>query len=135
MKGFKQHPKMSHGGHYCWGGKVMKKAEGGDVKVLKAKKIMVIIEAIKAIFALSCNFCFISASCDITAAMVVSDIIDRLSPNIAPPTTVAVHNGVEMPSCWLNAKPIGAIVAIVPMEVPMLVETKAETRNSPISKN
>ena len=32
MKGFKQHPKMSHGGHYCWGGKVMKKAEGGTVK-------------------------------------------------------------------------------------------------------
>ena len=32
MKGFKQHPKMSHGGHYCWGGKVMKKAEGGSVK-------------------------------------------------------------------------------------------------------
>ena len=31
MKGFKQSAKMSHGGHYCWGGKVMKKAEGGGV--------------------------------------------------------------------------------------------------------
>lgn len=31
MKGFKQSSKMSHGGHYCWGGKVMKKAEGGKV--------------------------------------------------------------------------------------------------------
>lgn len=31
MKSFKQIAKMSHGGHYCWGGKVMKKAEGGSV--------------------------------------------------------------------------------------------------------
>ena len=30
---------MSHGGHYCWGGKVMKKREGGDVKVEKAEKM------------------------------------------------------------------------------------------------
>lgn len=29
MKGFKQHPKMSHSGNYCWGNKVMKKAKGG----------------------------------------------------------------------------------------------------------
>ena len=35
--GHKPMAKMSHGGHYCWGGKVMKKAEGGDVKVEKAK--------------------------------------------------------------------------------------------------
>jgi hypothetical protein len=32
MKDFKQTAKMSHGGHYCWGGKVMKKAEGGIAK-------------------------------------------------------------------------------------------------------
>lgn len=30
--GHKPMAKMSHGGHYCWGGKVMKKREGGDVK-------------------------------------------------------------------------------------------------------
>lgn len=29
MKTFKPTAKMSHGGHYCWGGKVMKKAKGG----------------------------------------------------------------------------------------------------------
>lgn len=35
--GHKPMAKMSHGGHYCWGGKVMKKAEGGDVKKVMAK--------------------------------------------------------------------------------------------------
>lgn len=35
--GHKPMVKMSHGGHYCWGGKVMKKAEGGDVKKVMAK--------------------------------------------------------------------------------------------------
>ena len=38
MKGFKQSAKMSHGGHYCWGGKVMKKREGGDVASQKVQK-------------------------------------------------------------------------------------------------
>ena len=38
MKGFKQHQKMSRSGHYCWGGKVMKKAEGGGVKSSKVQK-------------------------------------------------------------------------------------------------
>jgi hypothetical protein len=32
MKTFKQSPKMDQGCHYCWGGKAMKKAEGGKVK-------------------------------------------------------------------------------------------------------
>jgi len=32
METFKQCQKMSHGGHYCWGGKAMKKAKGGKVK-------------------------------------------------------------------------------------------------------
>ena len=35
--GHKPMAKMSHGGHYCWGGKVMKKAEGGNVKKVMAK--------------------------------------------------------------------------------------------------
>ena len=30
--GHKPTAKMSHGGHYCWGGKAMKKAEGGMAK-------------------------------------------------------------------------------------------------------
>lgn len=36
--GHKPMAKMSHGGHYCWGGKTMKKAEGGDVKDFKDSK-------------------------------------------------------------------------------------------------
>lgn len=36
--GHKPMTKMSHGGHYCWGDKVMKKAEGGDVKSSKVMK-------------------------------------------------------------------------------------------------
>lgn len=36
--GHKPTVKMSHGGHYCWGGKVMKKAEGGEVKSSKLQK-------------------------------------------------------------------------------------------------
>ena len=45
--GHKPMAKMSHGGHYCWGGKVMKKAEGGPVK--KYKTIEDIIEETKGI--------------------------------------------------------------------------------------
>ena len=38
MKDFKQSGKMSHGGHYCWGGKTMKKAGGGLAEIMAARE-------------------------------------------------------------------------------------------------
>ena len=37
------------------------------------------------------NLSFISTPCVLVAAIVVSEMKERLSPNIAPPTTVATH--------------------------------------------
>ena len=61
--------------------------------------------------------------------MVVSEIIDRLSPNMAPPTTAPRASGTD--SSVAPAKPtaMGAVAAMVPMEVPMAVAIKAEIRN------
>ena len=78
---------------------------------------------------------FISASCDITAAIVVSDMIDKLSPNIDPLITVAIPIAIGKAPWLLKPTAIGAIVAIVPIEVPIAVEIKAATKNNPINKN
>ena len=57
--------------------------------------------------------------CPLHAAIVVSDMKDRLSPNIAPPITVAIQSGVENPEALDTAIPMGTISVIVPTDVPM----------------
>ncbi len=77
------------------------------------------------------NLSRISQPCVRAAAMVVSEIIDRLSPNIAPQTTAAMHTGSEIPACSLMPMAIGCKATIVPTEVPIEVEIKQPIRNSP----
>ena len=68
--------------------------------------------------------------CPEHATMVVSDTKDRLSPNTAPPITVATHNAVEKPEPSAIAIAIGVISVIVPTEVPIEVEIKQLITNN-----
>ena len=65
------------------------------------------------------NFAFISTSCVRVAAIVVSEIKDKLSPNIDPPIT-APNNIVTEPGIIFSiSTAIGANVTIVPTDVPI----------------
>ena len=71
------------------------------------------------------------------AAMVVSDMNERLSPKKAPPTTIAVIKAVK-PGCApigssfpAISAPIGTSAAIVPTLVPMDMEMKHAAMNRP----
>ena len=79
----------------------------------------------------SLNLSFISQPCVFTAAMVVSDIMDRLSPNMAPPTTAPAQTAMENPVFWLIPTAMGARAVIVPTEVPMDMDIKHPMRNNP----
>jgi selenocysteine lyase/cysteine desulfurase len=59
----------------------------------------------------------------LVAAMVVSEINERLSPNIAPPIIDAINNAGEIPVAKATLIPIGAKTVIVPQDVPIDVET------------
>ena len=74
---------------------------------------------------------FISHPCVFTAAIVVSEIMDRLSPNMAPPTTAPAQTAMEKPVFSLISTAMGARVVIVPTEVPMEMEIKHPMTNSP----
>ena len=77
------------------------------------------------------NLSFISHPCVLTAAIVVSDIIERLSPNIAPQTTAAIQTARGNPASSLTPTAIGANAAIVPIDVPMETEIKQLITKSP----
>ena len=62
--------------------------------------------------------------------MVVSEMNDRLSPNMAPPMTEPMQSGSEKPEICDTATAIGVMSEIVPTEVPMAVETKQAATNS-----
>ena len=62
--------------------------------------------------------------------MVVSEMKDRLSPNMAPPTTLPVHSAVSKPDAWATSNAMGMMRVMVPTEVPIAVETKQATTNS-----
>ena len=61
------------------------------------------------------------------AAMVVSEMKERLSPNMAPPITVPTQRGREKPEAADTATAMGVMRVMVPTEVPMAVDTKALT--------
>ena len=67
--------------------------------------------------------------------MVVSEINERLSPNIAPPMTEPMHSGRLKPDAFATATAIGTISVMVPQEVPMAVETKQATTNRTATAN
>ena len=68
--------------------------------------------------------------CVLQAAMVVSEMKERLSPNMEPPMTEPTHSGRLNPEASDTATAMGTMRAIVPQEVPIAVETKQETINS-----
>ncbi|BET28852.1 hypothetical protein wCauATS_10540 [Wolbachia pipientis] len=91
--------------------------------------------AISATLEFILSLSFAEASCEETDAMVVSDIIERLSPNTAPPTTVAVPISRPKAPLFARLTAIGTISATTPIDVPIAVEIKAEAKNTPGSSN
>ena len=81
------------------------------------------------------NLSFISQPCVLQAAMVVSEMNERLSPNIAPPMTDPMHSARWNPDAFATATAMGTISVIVPQDVPMAVETKHETTNRTATAN
>ena len=77
----------------------------------------------------------ISQPCVLTAAIVVSEIIERLSPNIAPDTTALRHSGIANEVALLTPTAIGASATMVPTEVPMEMEIKQPIKNRPTTAN
>ena len=84
----------------------------------------------RAILKFARNLSFISVPCVEQAAIVVSEMKLRLSPNIAPPMTEAMHNGRSKPELAETATAMGARSVIVPTDVPMAMDTKHATTNS-----
>ena len=68
------------------------------------------------------------------ATMVVSEMKDRLSPNMAPPTTIATMKGVFRSVCVAIPTATGVRATIVPTDVPMEREMKQAAMNMPASK-
>ena len=69
------------------------------------------------------NFSFMVHPCPLQAAMVQSEMNERLSPNMAPPTTEPAHRGRAKPEAPETAMAMGMIRVTVPTEVPMDTET------------
>ena len=99
--------------------------------VIKKKMAIVAIAAGRTIKKLALNLSFISQPCVFTAAMVVSEIMERLSPNIAPHTTAPIHTAIGKPVFSLMPTAIGASAAIVPIEVPIDTDIKQPIINNP----
>gem|GEM_PF-6555270 len=83
----------------------------------------------RATFAM--NLSRISTPCVRVAAIVVSEIMERLSPNMAPETMAPASRAGDKPSGPANAMAMGATAAIVPQLVPTASEIRDETRKSP----
>ena len=77
------------------------------------------------------NLSFISTPCVLVAAMVVSEIKERLSPNIAPPTTTPTQSGSRRFPFSDTLHAIGARTEIVPTLVPIAMEIRQAITNSP----
>ena len=81
------------------------------------------------------NLSFISTPCVLVAAIVVSEMNDRLSPNIAPPTTMPTQKGSDNPPLFDTAHAIGTRTEIVPTLVPIAIEIRQAIRKSPGTAN
>mgnify|MGYP003373531905 CR=1 FL=1 len=89
----------------------------------------------RAILKFSRNLSFIAQPWPWQAAMVVSEMNDRLSPNMAPPMTLATHKGRSKPEAAETATAMGVINVMVPTDVPIDSETKQLTMNSTTTAN
>ena len=65
----------------------------------------------------------------------MSEINDRLSPNNAPPTTMATIHGIEQPVWVEMAVAIGVRATIVPTDVPIDSEVKQAAKKIPAGRN
>ena len=65
----------------------------------------------------------------------VSEMKERLSPNIAPPMTEATQNARSKPDALETAAAIGTRSVIVPTEVPIATDTKHATTNKTATEN
>ena len=84
-----------------------------------------------AMNALALNLSFILQPCDVVAAMVVSEMKDRLSPKKAPPTTTPTYNGRLSPVAVASPAAMGTRATMHPTLVPMAMLTKHVVRNRP----
>ena len=82
---------------------------------------------------LTLNLSFMLHPCVRVATMVVSEINERLSPNMAPPTTMATMKGVSTAVCEAMPIATGVRATIVPTDVPMESEMKQAAINIPAS--
>ncbi|BDG75540.1 hypothetical protein wNi1_00900 [Wolbachia pipientis] len=78
---------------------------------------------------------FTEAPCEEVAAIVVSDIIERLLPNIDPPITAPTPTAQSKAPFCAKLTAIGVISAITPIDVPIALEIKVESKNIPGSNN
>ena len=69
------------------------------------------------------------------AAIVVSEMKERLSPKKEPPTIIAVMNGVDMPVSAAIPVATGTSATIVPTLVPTAIDMKQEARKSPAKRS
>ena len=88
-----------------------------------------------AIFEFMTNLSFISAPTPLVAIMVVSEIMERLSPKYAPAMAAAPAIPAFSPAPWASAMATGIMVTCVPIEVPIHVEIIQQIRNIPGIRN
>ncbi len=73
---------------------------------------------------LALNFSFILHFCVRVAAIVVSEMKERLSPKKAPPSTTATKKGTYPPTLFAKSTARGVRATTVPTDVPIDVEIK-----------
>ena len=81
-----------------------------------------------AMFAL--NLSDMLQPCERVAAMVVSEIKERLSPKNAPPSTTATKNGMLCPAVSATWTASGTKATTVPTDVPMDSDMKQAAKKS-----
>ena len=67
-------------------------------------------------------------------AMVVSEIIDKLSPNMMPPIMHPIMRGKGIPAFSATPMAIGPTAAALPTDVPVAVAIKPEMTKTPAAK-
>ena len=81
----------------------------------------------------SLNLSRISQPCVLVAAIVVSEMKDILSPNIAPPIIAPRRTARFKSAACAVAAAIGTNTEIVPQEVPIAIDIIQEIRKKPIA--
>ena len=67
--------------------------------------------------------------------MVVSEIMERLSPNMAPPAQAPSIRGTLRPLSLARPTAMGTRAVMVPTDVPVAVPRKAEITNMPATRS